>query len=118
LQVLVPSAQMYGFSLTAVLRRLARSTPSSSAHRSSGAAIGRPRPGSCQVPTDPEYRTRVRGSIHIPAYRDRSYAQLAGPPPKRVRLAVIPGSGSFARSPAFANPLYRACFLLSAGLRG
>jgi hypothetical protein len=28
----------------------ARSTPSSSAHRSSGAAIGRPRSGSCQVP--------------------------------------------------------------------
>jgi hypothetical protein len=42
----------------AASRRLARSTPSSSAHRSSGAAIGRPRPGSCHVPTNPGYRTR------------------------------------------------------------
>src|SRR5829696_10081352 len=31
-----------------------------SAHRSNGAAIGRPRSGPCQVPTEEEYRTRVR----------------------------------------------------------
>jgi hypothetical protein len=30
------------------------------AHRSSGAASGRPRSGSCQVSTEPEYRTQVR----------------------------------------------------------
>jgi hypothetical protein len=33
---------------------------SSSGHRSSGAAIGWPRSGSCQVPTGPAYRTQVR----------------------------------------------------------
>jgi hypothetical protein len=33
-------------------RTVARSTPSSSAHRSSGAAIGRPTSRSCQVPTE------------------------------------------------------------------
>jgi hypothetical protein len=42
---------------------VARSTPSSSAHRSSGAAIGRPRSGSCQVPTQTGYRTDVRDRI-------------------------------------------------------
>jgi hypothetical protein len=42
---------------------VAKSMPSSCAHRCSGAAIGRPRSGSCQVPTDTAYRTRVRGSI-------------------------------------------------------
>ena len=49
-----------GSTLAAAARMVARSTPSSSAHRSSGAAIGRPTSGSCQVPTRPGYRTDVR----------------------------------------------------------
>ena len=49
--------------LTAAVRMAAKSTPSSSAHRSSGAAIGRPKSGSCQVPTEPGYRTQVREGI-------------------------------------------------------
>lgn len=63
LQILVPSARMYGSVLAASSRTVARSTPSSSAHRSSGAAIGRPRSGSCQVPTEAGYRTQVRERI-------------------------------------------------------
>jgi hypothetical protein len=42
---------------------VATSTSSSSAHRCSGAAIGRPRSGSCQVPTEAAYRTHVREGI-------------------------------------------------------
>jgi hypothetical protein len=47
----VPSARIYGSMLAASSRTVTRSTPSSSAHRSSGAAIGRPKSASCQVPT-------------------------------------------------------------------
>jgi hypothetical protein len=42
---------------------VAKSMPSSCAHRCSGAAIGRPRSGSCQVPTETGYRTDVREVI-------------------------------------------------------
>jgi hypothetical protein len=42
LQILVPSARRYGSTLAASSRTVARSTPSSSAHCCSGAAIGRP----------------------------------------------------------------------------
>ena len=59
------SARMYGSTLAAASWTLARSTPSSCAHRSSGAAIGRPRPGSCQVPTDPGYRTQFENQSSI-----------------------------------------------------
>jgi len=61
LQILVPSARRYGSTVAASVRTVANSTPSNWAHRSSGAAIGRPRSGSCQVPTRPVYRTQVRG---------------------------------------------------------
>jgi hypothetical protein len=47
---LVPSVRMYGSTLAASSRTVAGSTPSSSAHRSSGAAIGRPTSRSCRVP--------------------------------------------------------------------
>jgi hypothetical protein len=50
LQILVPSARRYGSTLAAASEMVAGSTPSSSAHCSSGAAIGRPKSGSCQVP--------------------------------------------------------------------
>src|SRR6266511_4359519 len=46
LQILTPSARMYGSTSAATLRTVARSTPSSVAHCSSGAAIGRPKSGS------------------------------------------------------------------------
>ena len=52
-QILVPSARRYGSTVAASSRTVASSTPSSWAHRSSGAAIGRPWSGSCQVPTRP-----------------------------------------------------------------
>jgi hypothetical protein len=42
-----------GSTLAAASWTVARSTPSSSAHRCSGAAIGRPESKSCQVPTGP-----------------------------------------------------------------
>jgi hypothetical protein len=71
LQILVPSARTYGSTLAASSETVARSTPSSSAHRSSGAAIGRPRSESCQVPTEPCYRTQVRDRIGNATYRDR-----------------------------------------------
>jgi hypothetical protein len=66
LQTSVPSAQMYGSTLAANSRAGARSTPSSSAHRSNDAAIGRPKSASCQVPTAVEYsntysRNEARG---------------------------------------------------------
>jgi hypothetical protein len=49
-----------------------KSTPSSSAHRCSGAAIGRPRSGSCQVPTETGYRTDVGEGIKNAANCDRT----------------------------------------------
>jgi hypothetical protein len=69
LQTSVPSAQMYGSTLAASSRAVARSTPSSSAHRSNGAAIGRPKSASCQVPT----------AVGYPNTCSRSEAR--GPPP-------------------------------------
>ena len=81
LQILVPSAPMKGSTLAAASWRRIRSTPSSSAHRSSGAAIGLPRQGSCQVPTDPRYRTQVRGPITQPCV----------PQPQSVRLQRVRG---------------------------
>jgi hypothetical protein len=72
LQILVPSARRYGSTFVAASRMVARSTPSSSAQRSSGAAIGRPTSGSCQVPTRSGYRTHIREGIS-------NAAQLVGP---------------------------------------
>jgi len=69
---------------------VARLTPSSSAHRSSGAAISRPRSGSCQVPTGTAYRTdiRVRGNATNRDRMDRWStlgAQIDGGLTERVR---------------------------------
>src|SRR5215208_1068325 len=50
LQILVPSARRYGSTLAASVQTVARSTPSSSAHCASGAAIGRPKAGSSRSP--------------------------------------------------------------------
>jgi hypothetical protein len=55
-----------GLDVAGRLRMVTRSTPSSSAHRFSGAAIGRPRSGSCQLPTEAGYRTGVRDRIGNP----------------------------------------------------
>ena len=46
LQIVVPSARMYGSMLAASSRTVAGSTPGNSAHRSNGAAIGRPKSAS------------------------------------------------------------------------
>jgi hypothetical protein len=45
------SARTDGSTLATNLQTVARSTPSSWAHRSSGAAIGRPTSRSCQIPS-------------------------------------------------------------------
>jgi hypothetical protein len=52
-----------GSTLAAASQMVATSTPSSSAHRGNGAAIGRPKSGSYQVPTKRSYRTHVREGI-------------------------------------------------------
>jgi hypothetical protein len=64
--------------LAAASLMVARSTPSSSAHRSSGAAIGRPRSRSCQVPTGEPYRTLFEiesGNLayHTPVHRSEPH---------------------------------------------
>ncbi len=82
-------------------RTVARSRPSSSAYRSSGAAIGRPRSGSCQVahrPQDIEHRFEAEWGN--PAYRHsrcqpacRAWALGAIPPalcPTAVHQAARP----------------------------
>ena len=61
--LLAPSVRSYGSTLADSSRTVARSAPSSYAHRSSGAAIGRPTSGSCQVPTGLRYRTQGRERI-------------------------------------------------------
>jgi hypothetical protein len=63
-----------GLDVRGPLQMVARSTPSSSAHRSSGAAIGQPRSGSCQVPARAGYRTPVRDPIGNATGRNRRTA--------------------------------------------
>jgi hypothetical protein len=58
--------------LAAASQMVGGSTSSSSAHCSNGAAIGRPRSGSCQVPTRAGYRTSVRGPIGNATDRNRT----------------------------------------------
>lgn len=73
-----------GSTFAAASLMMARSTPSSSAPVSSGAAIGRPRSGSCQVPTATGYRTHVRDRIGN-AHLARLNESVAAPPPSAVR---------------------------------
>ena len=118
LQILVPSARRYGSTAAASPRTVGRSTPSSWAHRSSGAAIGRPRSGSCQVPTRPVYRTHVRGRHRercLPVRGSRTHGerwpQPVGPTGGGRRACHrgwwcrLPPGGCGTRSPRSASPV-------------
>jgi hypothetical protein len=73
---------------------VAKSMPSSCAHRCSGAAIGRPRSGSCQVPTETAYRTHVRGSIGNATDCDRTGRRAQ----RRPEQTVVPTVSSVRRA--------------------
>ena len=84
-----------GPTLAAASWMVAKSMPSSCAHRSSGAAIGRPRSGSCQVPTETAYRTDVRENRECyrlrpdgPAGAQRRPEQNVAPKVSSVRRAA------------------------------
>jgi hypothetical protein len=76
----------------------AKSMPSSCAHRCSGAAIGRPRSGSCQVPTDTAYRTHVRGSIGNATDCDRTGRRAQRRPEQTVVPTVSLGASGSRRA--------------------